>query len=111
MTSDEFWEKTQAHPEIEIVGKRDGKILVRHHKTKSLWLVEPSEVERNEWSRLEEIFVGRQSPEIISYFARIVGYYSELKPSKINGPRNQWNVSKIQEWRDRRRGNYSIPQA
>ena len=52
------------------------------------------------WCELEGVMTGRRPPNIITGVSRVVGYYSFLR---------NWNGSKIEELKDRHKGQYSVP--
>lgn len=107
MTGYEFYDKVDAHPDLKIVGARHDSdeqkmILVHHPPSKAWWDVDSRDIEKEDWKRMEEILTGRIGPLILRHLTRIVGYYSFT---------NNWNLSKLGELDDRRRGNYAIPES
>lgn len=58
----------------------------------------------NNWGQFIDVVEGRREPGVLSYVARIVGYFSHVQ---IRG-RVGWNRSKIAELADRHNGDYGV---
>ena len=95
----EFFDCVSAHSELEVIGIREGKLLVKHEPTRAVYGIRPEAVVEEEWETLEEILCGKRNPIILSHMTRIVGYYSQIE---------NWNKSKLGELSDRRKGNYAV---
>ncbi len=52
-----------------------------------------------------EVLCSERAPNIMTWVARIVGYYSQIKNESGWG----WNRSKLAELADRHKGNYTVP--
>lgn len=102
----EFFDRVEAHPMLEGVGLVPGgngagpAAIVRHRSTGLLTRVDLNALARMDWPDLEAVFTGAREPEVLIHMARIVGYFSRL---------DNWNLSKVGELRDRRRGDYVVP--
>ncbi len=105
MDAGEFFDRIEAHPELEGAGVEEGEngegdaVYVRHVPTDSKFRVLLSTVLEHSWEKLEPILTGQREPKILSHMTRVVGYFSRVE---------NWNRSKIGELRGRQKGDYSL---
>jgi len=111
MDAREFFDRVEAHPELEGLGIEDGDesappagatapaVLVRHAPTDAKFRVELASVAGESWETLEAILTGRRDARVLRQMTRIVGYYSQV---------GNWNRSKLGELRDRQAGDYAV---
>ena len=83
---------------IQIV---DGIIQARNNKYDLWFEIDPSKFAKNLdiLDQVVKVLKFERDPIVLNRMARIVGYYSNL---------NNWNVSKLEEQKDRRKGNYEV---
>ena len=105
MLAEEFIARIRSHQTLHPgVGPRDDRLYLVYLSPDGIrvgWELEPSTVLDHAWQALEDVLCGRRRAEIMGHFARIVGYYSNMR---------NWNPSKRAEHRDRARGNYAVPE-
>ena len=103
MLIERFYELVMADEEFSLHGAtpEGGCFYLKHPLTDACWIVDPRDVEANVWELLRAIFVGRELPQCLQHMTRIVGYYSIIE---------NWNKSKLGELRDRRKGQYAVPE-
>jgi len=104
MDAGEFFDKVEAHPDLEGAGVEEGEdgasaVLVKHLPTKSKFRVEISAVLDQLWETLEAVLTGRREAKVLSHMTRVVGYFSKVE---------NWNRSKVGELKGRQRGDYSL---
>lgn len=112
LTSAEFWhfvesrEDVKVHGMVEAEDPKDDAVIFGltgiPARTNTGWMIvsmHPTETLFHSLETWTEIFNGERDLKIMKHFTRIVGYYSEL---------NNWNMSKIAELADRRRGHYEL---
>jgi hypothetical protein len=101
----EFYDRIEAHPELEGQGIDEGgdggkpAALILHKLSGGKFRVELESVEQHSWETLEEVLTGRREPRVLSHMTRVVGYFSKVE---------NWNRSKVAELRGRQSGNYSV---
>ena len=99
MTPREFFEAVEAHPELEWGGVVGAEVEIK--AALGRFALTPRAVLDNSWEELEGVLLGRRPAELMFHLARVVGYYSKT---------SNWNRSKLAELRDRRRGDYALPE-
>ena len=103
MNGHEFLTKVGEHPQLHFgKGSRDDRVYVVYLGLKEMrigWELEPDSVREHPWDVLEAVLTGKRRALIMSHYARIVGYYSNMR---------NWNRSKLAEARDRARGDYAV---
>jgi hypothetical protein len=104
MDAGEFFDKVEAHPELEGAGIEEGQdgtsaVLVRHLTTDSKFRVEISTVLDQPWETLEAVLTEKRESRVLSHMTRVVGYFSKVE---------NWNRSKVGELKGRQRGDYSL---
>ncbi len=101
----EFFDKVEAHPDLEGVGIEEcesgGKsaVYVRHVPTDSKYRVDLAAIGGQNWEALQSVFLGKREPKVLSHMTRVVGYFSKVE---------NWNRSKVGELKGRQRGDYSL---
>ena len=85
--------------DIKIV---DGKIHAHCKGYNFDFVIDPKWIMQNIalLDQVIEILQHKREPKVLSHMCRIVGYYSVM---------DNWNISKLQEQKDRRKGNYGVP--
>jgi hypothetical protein len=107
MEAGEFFDKVEAHPDLEGVGIEesesdgdgDAAVYVRHVPTDSKYRVDLEAIGGQSWETLETVFLGKREPKVLSHMTRVVGYFSKVE---------NWNRSKVGELKGRQRGDYSV---
>ena len=99
MTAAEFFDEVEAHPDLMHKGTSEALTYLAHRPTKAIWSIRPEAVAANPWPVLVEIFTAERQVKVLHYWARIVGYYSDV---------DNWNLSKRGELQDRRKGDYGV---
>ena len=108
MDGRDFFNHVHQHQDLEWLGAKQGgtpaedQVLVGYKKTSSKFAVSVSAVGDHSWDELQAVLTGQRSPRVMTQLSRIVGYYSQLQ---------NWNRSKLAELRDRRKGNYAVPES
>jgi len=101
----EFYDRIEAHPELEGQGLDEGEsggmpaALVLHRPSGAKYRVELDAVERHPWETLEAVLTGQREARVLSHMTRVVGYFSKVE---------NWNRSKVAELRGRQAGDYSV---
>ena len=102
MDAGEFFDRIEAHPELEGVGLEEGEnpsAIIRHIPTGSKFKVEISAIGGQSWEALEKVLLGKRDIKVLSHMTRVVGYYSKVE---------NWNRSKVGELDGRHKGNYAV---
>jgi hypothetical protein len=108
MTAAELLEAARDHPRITLAGTLDATdeivFAVAPERDDTFGqtryvAIHAEDILVRKWSEIEDVLLGRRSPRILTFLARIVGYYSQVQ---------NWNRSKLAELRDRHRGDYVI---
>jgi len=99
MTESELLVKIKEYPDEMDTFYYQGCLHVRHHPTKACFKI--TELGDDPWEHLLMIFRGQRPSKCLTHMTRIVGYYSQV---------NNWNLGKLGELTDRRKGNYGVPQ-
>ncbi len=105
MDAGEFFDKVEAHPDLEGVGieeahgDKQAAVYVRHTPTQSKYRVDLEALAGQPWDTLLTVFLGNREPKVLSHMTRVVGYYSKVE---------NWNRSKVGELEGRQRGDYAI---
>ena len=113
MDGREFYEKIDAHPDLEYLGSklgvspREDRVFVGCHTggggTNGVrFEISPAAIldPKTTWEDLEPVLTGRRPVRVLGHMSRIVGYYSPVRC---------WNRSKHAELADRQRGEYVVP--
>ncbi|MHC4915474.1 MAG: hypothetical protein ACYTGB_08275 [Planctomycetota bacterium] len=105
MDASEFFDRVEAHPELEGAGIEEGEsgdgdaIYVTHVPSGEKFRVLLSAVLEQPWEAIESILTGKREPKVLSHMTRVVGYFSRIE---------NWNRSKVGELRERHQGDYSL---
>ena len=113
MNGADFYDKVQAHPDLELVGaagadkmnpvldvpEKECVLIVRYSPRDEFYQLTATGIAEAVWEELVEILTGGREPLVLRHMSRIVGYYSIVE---------NWNKSKIGELIDRRKGEYRI---
>ena len=103
MNGREFLTKVVEHEHLHLgEGLRDDRVYVVFEHPELLrigWELEPSTIREHPWETLRAVLTNERRPDVISHYARIVGYYSNMR---------NWNGSKLAEARDRAKGDYAV---
>ena len=114
MNGADFYDKVQAHPDLELVGaagadkinpvldvlEKECVLFVRCSPCDEFYQLTAAGIAGVEWEALEKVLTGEREPLVLDQMTRICGYYSNV---------GSWNLSKIGELADRRKGDYKIP--
>jgi hypothetical protein len=105
MTLPAFWAKTEAHPDLSWIGvdAKPQELLVRQTTSDGVIdrAITQASILNNRWEDIEDVLMGRKEGQTMLHMTRIVGYYAYLPA---------WNKSKLAELRDRRQGDYAVPE-
>jgi hypothetical protein len=104
MHMEEFYERIEAHSDLEGVGirqcgEKQPEAIVRHVASGLLTSIPVAVVETADWKMLEDVLIGRRESQVLQHMTRVVGYFSRVE---------NWNKSKIGELKDRHKGDYAI---
>ena len=101
----EFYDKVEAHPELEWLGARRGadpasdEVHVGYGRTGAKFAVPVEAILTREWDELEAVLTGRRPGRVLVHQTRIVGYFSQV---------HNWNRSKHAELADRQNAPHVI---
>jgi len=102
-----FYEEIAKDDRFVWLGVKEGatpaedQALIGVIKTASKFAVSISAIRDHGWDELEAVLTGQRQPRVMTHVTRIVGYFSQLQ---------NWNRSKLAELRDRRKGDYGVPE-
>jgi hypothetical protein len=108
MRGKDFYRLVAEDPRLRWLGAREGStpdeddVVIEDTTFALKFALSISAIRENSWEDLYAVLTSKRSPRIMTHMTRIVGYYSQLQ---------NWNRSKIAELRDRRKGNYMLPEA
>lgn len=106
MLGKEFFDNVEGHKNLEWLGVRElssgeDEALVCHKETGIKHAIVVRSILAHPWKDLEEVMTGKRDPHVMTHLTRIVGYYSRI---------SNWNPSKLEELKDRHKGNYACPE-
>ena len=105
MELNQFYDKIEAHPELQGLGvdsackDHQPGVIIKQTKTGLMTRIPVAAIEAAEWSVLEDVLMGKREPQVLQHMTRVVGYFSRVE---------NWNKSKVGELKDRQKGNYSV---
>ena len=99
LTLERFRSLVHEDPDLEILEENKNHCLVGCPSQKICSKVEYNQLEKNNWLSMRNVLIGKLHPKILVHMTRVVGYYSKTE---------NWNVSKLGELKDRRKGDYII---
>lgn len=77
--------------------------VVRHTSDGDFhFLVPRADVATAGWDQLESVLLGQTDGQIMIHYSRPVGYFSQIR---------NWNKSLQGQLRERRKGNYAVPES
>ena len=95
----EFMKNVSASEYLEGCGLEEETVIIRHIPSGLLTRIPCSDIEKVDWTTLEEILIGKREPQVLQHMCRVVGYFSRIE---------NWNRSKLGEHSDRTKGNYKL---
>lgn len=98
MNGEEFFDKVEAHPDLEGLDIDNEVALIKHIPTDHKYRIELATIAEKKWEVLEAVLTGKRDAKVLKHMTRVVGYYSLVQ---------NWNVSKLAELSARQSGEYS----
>lgn len=103
----DFYEKINAHADIMGIDIKlgtfpvDDEVIVKHISAKRQVTFLAEVIREHTWDTLWKVITQKEPANPLYHVTRVVGYFSRIE---------NWNKSKLGELRDRRKGDYRLPE-